>query len=186
MPGYDAFASWYDDWVAAPEDDLVAASLFEMIGRVEAQRLLDLGCGEGRISRAGRSRNDVVAVDLSAPPVRRPPRPSPPGGGRAAPYRERRRPARCSTSIPMSIRPAEHPRQTAPPPRERGVTAACWREPCRRSTQQDGGHAHHPPVGCYPACSRRNTRSSASRRPRPGPMKRRSGQRQSDTVESDF
>ncbi len=35
---YDAFASWYEDWVAAPEDDLVAASLFEMIGRVKSKR----------------------------------------------------------------------------------------------------------------------------------------------------
>ena len=64
---YDAFASWYGDWVAAPEDDPVAASLFALIGRVEAQRILDLGCGEGRISRAlARSGNDVVGVDLSA------------------------------------------------------------------------------------------------------------------------
>ena len=64
---YDAFASWYREWVAAPEDDLVAAALFELIGRVEGQRILDLGCGEGRISRAlAGSGNDVVGVDLSA------------------------------------------------------------------------------------------------------------------------
>jgi SAM-dependent methyltransferase len=66
-PRYDSFASWYDGWVAAPEDDLVAASLFDLIGRVDGQRILDLGCGQGRISRelAGRG-NDVVGVDLSA------------------------------------------------------------------------------------------------------------------------
>ena len=64
---YDAFASWYDEWVAAPEDDLVAASLFELIGQIEGQRILDLGCGQGRISRElARRGNDVVGVDLSA------------------------------------------------------------------------------------------------------------------------
>lgn len=66
-PRYDAFASWYDEWVAAPEDDLVAASLFELIGRVEGQRILDLGCGQGRIARElARRGNEVVGVDLSA------------------------------------------------------------------------------------------------------------------------
>jgi SAM-dependent methyltransferase len=64
---YDAFASWYDEWVAAPEEDLVAASLFELLGTVESQRILDLGCGQGRISRElARRGNDIVGVDLSA------------------------------------------------------------------------------------------------------------------------
>jgi 2-polyprenyl-3-methyl-5-hydroxy-6-metoxy-1,4-benzoquinol methylase len=64
---YDEFADWYDEWVAAPEDDLVVAALFELIGPVEGQRILDLGCGQGRISRELASRgNDVVGVDLSA------------------------------------------------------------------------------------------------------------------------
>ena len=64
---YDAFASWYDEWVAAPEDVIVARSLFELIGSVEGQRILDLGCGQGRISRElARRGNDVIAVDQSA------------------------------------------------------------------------------------------------------------------------
>src|SRR6476469_1910241 len=63
---FDSFASWYDEWVAAPEDDLVAASLFELIGPVGGQRILDLGCGQGRISRElARRGNEVVGVDLS-------------------------------------------------------------------------------------------------------------------------
>jgi 2-polyprenyl-3-methyl-5-hydroxy-6-metoxy-1,4-benzoquinol methylase len=64
---YDAFGSWYHDWVAAPEDDLVAKSLFRLIGPVERGRILDLGCGQGRIARTlGRRGNDVVGVDVSA------------------------------------------------------------------------------------------------------------------------
>jgi 2-polyprenyl-3-methyl-5-hydroxy-6-metoxy-1,4-benzoquinol methylase len=63
---YDDFASWYHDWVAALEDDLVAKSLFELIRPVENQRILDLGCGQGRIARAfAAHKNDVVGVDLS-------------------------------------------------------------------------------------------------------------------------
>ena len=63
---YDEFARWYDDWVAAPEDDLVAESLFRLVGDVSEQRILDLGCGQGRIARElARRGNDVVGVDLS-------------------------------------------------------------------------------------------------------------------------
>jgi SAM-dependent methyltransferase len=64
---YDAFGSWDHDWVAAPEDDLVAKPLFRLIGPVERERILDLGCGQGRIARTrGRRGNDVVGVDVSA------------------------------------------------------------------------------------------------------------------------
>ena len=64
---YDEFAKWYDGWVAAPEDDVVANSLFSLIGSVNEQRLLDLGCGQGRIARElARRGNDVVGVELSA------------------------------------------------------------------------------------------------------------------------
>jgi SAM-dependent methyltransferase len=64
---YDAHASWYHDWVFAPDDDLVARSLLALVGPVAGQRVLDLACGEGRIARllAGRG-NTVVGVDLSA------------------------------------------------------------------------------------------------------------------------
>ena len=65
-PRYDPFASWYHDWVPAPDADLVARSLLGLTGAVTGQRILDLGCGEGRIARllAGHG-NDVVGVDLS-------------------------------------------------------------------------------------------------------------------------
>lgn len=64
---YDAFASWYDEWVAEPEGDVVAASLLALIGPVAHQRILDFGCGQGRIARAFAHRgNDVVGLDVSA------------------------------------------------------------------------------------------------------------------------
>jgi SAM-dependent methyltransferase len=67
-PRYDAYAGWYRDWIAAPDDDLVARSLLALVGPVSGQRVLDLACGEGRIARvlAGQG-NAVVGVDLSAP-----------------------------------------------------------------------------------------------------------------------
>ena len=64
---YDEFASWYDEWTAAPDDDLVARSLLQLVGPVEDERILDLGCGQGRIARSlAAHRNRVVGVDLSA------------------------------------------------------------------------------------------------------------------------
>ena len=65
-PRFDGFASWYDDWIVAPEDDLVAQSLFELVGQRRAERILDLGCGQGRIARPlAAAGNEVVGVDLS-------------------------------------------------------------------------------------------------------------------------
>lgn len=67
MSRYDDVAGWYADWVADPADDPVARSLFGLIGDVRGQRVLDLGCGEGRIARHLASRgNEVVGVDVSA------------------------------------------------------------------------------------------------------------------------
>jgi len=64
---YDEYARWYDGWVAAPEDDVVANSLFDLIGSVDEQRIVDLGCGQGRIARElARRGNDVLGVELSA------------------------------------------------------------------------------------------------------------------------
>jgi SAM-dependent methyltransferase len=63
---YDAYASWYHEWVAAPSDDFVATSLLRLIGSVRGERILDLGCGEGRVARVlAADDNDVVGVDLS-------------------------------------------------------------------------------------------------------------------------
>lgn len=64
---YDEFASWYDEWTAAPDDDLVARSLLQLVGPVEGERILDLGCGQGRIARSLAARpNRVVGVDVSS------------------------------------------------------------------------------------------------------------------------
>jgi SAM-dependent methyltransferase len=69
---YDAFASWYHGWIAAPEEDLVARSLLGVIGPVRAQRVLDLACGQGRLARVvAAAGNDVVGVDLSRELLRR-------------------------------------------------------------------------------------------------------------------
>jgi 2-polyprenyl-3-methyl-5-hydroxy-6-metoxy-1,4-benzoquinol methylase len=69
-PRYDDHAAWYHDWVAAPDDDLVARSLLGLIasvpGSVHDERVLDLGCGDGRIARAlATAGAEVVGVDLS-------------------------------------------------------------------------------------------------------------------------
>jgi 2-polyprenyl-3-methyl-5-hydroxy-6-metoxy-1,4-benzoquinol methylase len=65
-PRYDSYAGWYDAWVADPDADFVASSLLRLAGDRTGQRILDLGCGQGRIARklveAG---NEVVGVDLS-------------------------------------------------------------------------------------------------------------------------
>jgi 2-polyprenyl-3-methyl-5-hydroxy-6-metoxy-1,4-benzoquinol methylase len=65
---YDGeFAAWYDGWIADPDVDPVVRSLFGVIGDVVGRRILELGCGQGRIARrlaAGGS--EVVGVDLSA------------------------------------------------------------------------------------------------------------------------
>src|SRR5438067_1176867 len=64
---YDAFSSWYDEWIAAPEDDLVARSLLDLVGPRRDERILDLGCGQGRIARLlAEAGNHVVGVDLSS------------------------------------------------------------------------------------------------------------------------
>jgi 2-polyprenyl-3-methyl-5-hydroxy-6-metoxy-1,4-benzoquinol methylase len=64
---YDEFATWYDDWIAAPEDDPVARSLLTLVGDVKGQRLLDVACGGGRIARTlARDGAEVVGVDASS------------------------------------------------------------------------------------------------------------------------
>jgi len=64
---YDTFADWYDQWIADPEDDPVVQSLFRVIGAVDGERILDLGCGQGRIARSlvERGAAEVVGVELS-------------------------------------------------------------------------------------------------------------------------
>lgn len=66
VPRFDEFARWYNSWVAEPDDDFVALSLLRVAGHHVGERILDLGCGQGRIARnlAGAG-NRVVGVDLS-------------------------------------------------------------------------------------------------------------------------
>ena len=67
MPRYDGIADWYDGWIAHPGEDPVVRSLLGVIGNVEGQRILDLGCGEGRLARhlVALGAADVVGVELS-------------------------------------------------------------------------------------------------------------------------
>lgn len=64
---YDMFAEWYDVWIAEPDDDPVVRSLLGVIGDVAGQRILDLGCGQGRIARhlVALGAAEVVGVELS-------------------------------------------------------------------------------------------------------------------------
>ena len=64
---YDEIADFYDGKVADDVSDPVAAALFDLIGDVGGQRVLDLACGQGRISRElARRGASVVAADISA------------------------------------------------------------------------------------------------------------------------
>ena len=67
MARYDTFADWYDSWIADPAEDPVVQSLLGAIGDVRGERILDLGCGQGRIARhlVTLGAADVVGVELS-------------------------------------------------------------------------------------------------------------------------
>jgi SAM-dependent methyltransferase len=62
---YDEFAEWYEQWIGdAPP--LIAAQA-GLLPAVTGERVLDIACGQGRMSRyLARLRADVAGVDISA------------------------------------------------------------------------------------------------------------------------
>jgi len=63
---YDAIADFYDGKVADDVSDPAATALFDLAGDVRKQRVLDLACGQGRVSRELARRGAfVVAADIS-------------------------------------------------------------------------------------------------------------------------
>jgi SAM-dependent methyltransferase len=63
---YDEIADHYDSVVGDDVSDSVAATLLELIGPLREARVLDLACGQGRVSRElARRGATVVGVDLS-------------------------------------------------------------------------------------------------------------------------
>lgn len=83
----------------------VAASLLGLIGPVTGKRILDLGCGEGRIARLVAARgNDVAGVDLSDRLCRY----SPPPNSRLTTVRVSRTRARASVRMRRSAAESEN------------------------------------------------------------------------------
>lgn len=67
---YDPFAEWYDDWLgdgASLGGDPFALPLLELVGPVAGQRICDLACGQGRVSRHLADQGaTVVGIDASS------------------------------------------------------------------------------------------------------------------------
>ena len=64
---YDGVADYYASGFTDDLTDPVSVSLFELLGDVAGQRVLDVACGHGRISRGlARKGASVVGVDVSA------------------------------------------------------------------------------------------------------------------------
>jgi 2-polyprenyl-3-methyl-5-hydroxy-6-metoxy-1,4-benzoquinol methylase len=64
---YDAVADFYASGWSDDADDPVTAALLDLLGPVAGERVLDVACGHGRVSRAlARRGAHVVGVDLSA------------------------------------------------------------------------------------------------------------------------
>ena len=67
MARYDEYASTYNEVIVPSDEDPYARALLEVIGAVTRQRVIDLGCGAGRLSRPiAALGNEVVGVELSA------------------------------------------------------------------------------------------------------------------------
>lgn len=64
---YDAVADFYEQFTRDIYGDPPTAALLHLIGNVTNRRLLDLACGQGRLSRElARRGAQIVGVDLSA------------------------------------------------------------------------------------------------------------------------
>jgi SAM-dependent methyltransferase len=63
---YDEIADFYDGMVGDDVSDSVAAAVLELVGDPAGSRVLDLACGQGRLSRElARRGASVVGADLS-------------------------------------------------------------------------------------------------------------------------
>jgi SAM-dependent methyltransferase len=63
---YDEIADFYDEMVGDDVSDSVAAAVLELVGDPAGSRVLDLACGQGRLSRElARRGASVVGADLS-------------------------------------------------------------------------------------------------------------------------
>ena len=63
---YDDIADFYDGMVGDDIADPVATALFDLLGDVRGLRVLDLACGQGRVSRElARRGGSVVGVDIA-------------------------------------------------------------------------------------------------------------------------
>ena len=62
---YDEFAEWYEQWIGDAPPLIAAHS--DLLPAVTGERVLDIACGQGRMSRyLARRGADVVGVDISA------------------------------------------------------------------------------------------------------------------------
>ena len=69
--GYDALGSSFVDWTARIAGDPWERFLDELTSRLdEGARILDLGCGAGRVAQRLAGRFDVVGVDVSEAQLR--------------------------------------------------------------------------------------------------------------------
>jgi 2-polyprenyl-3-methyl-5-hydroxy-6-metoxy-1,4-benzoquinol methylase len=66
VPRYDEIAAFYDGAVSEVVEDPVAGALFELLCDPDGLRVLDLACGQGRVSRElARRGARVVGLDIS-------------------------------------------------------------------------------------------------------------------------
>ncbi len=68
---YDEYAEWYEQWVADAQP--LIASYPDLLPTVTGERVLDIACGQGRMSRYlfGLGAAEVVGVDISAAMLRK-------------------------------------------------------------------------------------------------------------------